>query len=508
MSAQTLITEHLDLWAGAVTKKSSSGRGGNRKVELTGIKKLRELILELAVRGKLVEQNPNDEPAPTLLTRIKDIEQELVKSKRIRKPKHVASISAEEAEFNLPSSWQWVRLGAIGQIVGGGTPKSGEPSFWSDKGIPWLTPADLYGLKEKFIASGNRDISELGLAKSSAQLLPLGSVLFSSRAPIGYVAITSGELATNQGFKSCVPRIQEMNQFIYYFLKRSAPHIDASASGTTFKEVSGTKVASIPMPLPPLEEQHRIVQKVDELMAICDRLEQQTSDQLDAHETLVETLLGTLTQSANATELADNWARLAEHFDTLFTTEQSIGKLKQSILQLAVMGRLVEQDEGDEPVINLLKQHYIISKPCSLNGWAEVSLGNLGTVLGGSTPTKSKGEFWNGSIPWVSPKDMKCHLIKDSQIRVTEQALSQSNLKLVPENSLIMVVRGMILAHSFPVAITESEVTINQDMKALTPPDEISKYLLLYLQASKHKVVELVDRSSHGTCKLISKNNK
>lgn len=354
MSAQELITEHLDLWTGAVTKKSSSGRGSNAKVELTGIKKLRELILELAVRGKLLTQDAGDECASALLDRIKGIEQELVKSKRIRKPKHLVSVSRKEAEFTLPSSWQWVRLGTIGQIVGGGTPKSAEPSYWSDKGIPWLTPADLYGLKEKYIASGNRDISELGLAKSSAQLLPVGSVLFSSRAPIGYVAITTGELATNQGFKSCAPYIQEMNQFIYYFLKRSAPYIDASASGTTFKEVSGTKVASILMPLPPLEEQKRIVQKVDELMALCDRLEQQTSDQLEAHETLVDTLLGTLTQSENATELADNWARLAAHFDALFTTEQSIDKLKQTILQLAVMGRLVEQDAEDEPASELL----------------------------------------------------------------------------------------------------------------------------------------------------------
>lgn len=99
---------------------------------------------------------------------------------------------------------------------------------------------------------------------------------------------------------------------------------------------------------------------------------------------------------------------------------------------------------------------------------------------------------------------MKLPLIHDSQVRITEQALKKTSLKVVPENSLLMVVRGMILAHSFPVAITGREVTINQDMKALVAPNEISKYLLLYLQAAKSKLVELVDRSSHGTCKLIS----
>jgi len=126
MSAHQLITEHLDLWTQSVTQKSTAGRGSNGKVELTGIKKLRELILELAVRGKLLTQDSGDECASTLLDRIKGIEQALIKSKRVRKPKHLASVSSEEVGFTLPSSWQCVRLGTIGQIVGGGTPKSGE----------------------------------------------------------------------------------------------------------------------------------------------------------------------------------------------------------------------------------------------------------------------------------------------------------------------------------------------------------------------------------------------
>ena len=356
MSPRELVTEHLDLWTGAVTKKSRSGRGSNGKVALTGIKKLRELILELAIRGKLLPQNPKDDPASSLYARIKEVEHDLVANKTIRKAKNQSDIAAEEIEFQIPDNWMWTRLGSVGQIIGGGTPKSGEPSYWTNDGIKWLTPADLYGLKHKYISEGKRDISELGLEKSSAHLLPKGSVLFSSRAPIGYVAITTEELATNQGFKNCAPFIYEMNEFLYFFLKRSARQIDASASGTTFKEVSGSKVASIRVPLPPLEEQHRIVQKVDELMALCDRLEQQTSNQLEAHETLVDALLGTLIQSQNVTELADSWTRLAAHFDTLFTTEQSIDKLKQTVLQLAVMGRLVEQNPANESTSHLLQR--------------------------------------------------------------------------------------------------------------------------------------------------------
>jgi len=120
------------------------------------------------------------------------------------------------------------------------------------------------------------------------------------------------------------------------------------------KRVPKDYFSSTPLPLPPTKEQHRIVQKVDELMALCDRLEQQTSDQIAAHDTLVDTLLRTLTQSQNATELVENWTRLAAHFDTLFTTEQSIDKLKQTILQLAVMGLLVDQGQFGESGIDQL----------------------------------------------------------------------------------------------------------------------------------------------------------
>jgi type I restriction enzyme S subunit len=353
---QTLITQHIDLWTGAVKDKSSAGRGGSSKRELYGIKKLRELILELAVRGKLVAQDPNDEPASVLLERIAAEKAELVKQGKIKKPKKLPEISEEEKPFELPQGWEWVFLGDIGSIVGGGTPKSGESAYWCDKGVKWLTPADLYGLNEKYIGSGKRDITQLGLEKSSAQLLPAGSVLFSSRAPIGYVAIASNTLSTNQGFKSVVPYMNELSDFIYYFLKRSAKLIDAEASGTTFKEVSGAVVNKVAMPLPPIREQHRIVNKVDELMALCDQLEQQTESSLDAHQTLVQTLLDTLLRSADAEELEQNWQRLSAHFDLLFTTEQSIDQLKQTILQLAVMGKLVPQDPNDEPASELLKR--------------------------------------------------------------------------------------------------------------------------------------------------------
>ena len=353
---QHLITDNIDVWTGAYAAKSSAGRGSSNKLNLHGIKKLRELILELAVRGKLVPQNTDDEPASVLLERIATEKARLVAEGKIKKQKPLPSVGEDEKPFGLPTGWEWVRLGAVGQIVGGGTPKSAEPSFWADSegGINWLTPADLYGLKEKYIATGRRNITPLGLSKSSAQLLPKGTILFSSRAPIGYVAIAEEEVCTNQGFKSCVPFETKLSGYIYQFLKRSAKYIDAAASGTTFKEVSGTIISLICVPLPPLSELQRIDAKIDELMALCDQLEQQQTNAIAAHATLVETLLTTLTNSTTAQETKENWNRIAEHFDTLFTTEHSIDQLKQTILQLAVMGKLVPQNPDDEPASVLL----------------------------------------------------------------------------------------------------------------------------------------------------------
>lgn len=356
MTVEKLITDHIDIWSSALQTRSAAGRGSNGKIDLYGIKKLRELILELAVRGKLVPQDPNDEPASELLKRIAAEKAELVKQGKIKKQKLLPEISEDKKPFELPAGWEWVRLGTIGEIVGGGTPKSDNPQYWAKEGIKWLTPADLYGLKGKYISSGARDITTDGLSNSSARLMPEGTVLFSSRAPIGYVAISNAELSTNQGFKSCVPYIKKISDYIYYYLLSAAKKIDEKASGTTFKEVSGAIVSKILMPLPPLEEQSRIVKTVDDLMIICDQLEQQSITSLDAHQQLVETLLATLTDSQNTKELSDNWVRISQHFDTLFTTEASIDALKQTILQLAVMGKLVPQDPNDEPASELLKR--------------------------------------------------------------------------------------------------------------------------------------------------------
>ncbi|UCI21339.1 restriction endonuclease subunit S [Mesorhizobium sp. B2-1-8] len=357
-SFDTFLTDHLDLWTSAIARRSSAGRGRSKKFSLYGVGKLRGLILDLAVRGKLVQQYPEDEPASELIKRIKTAKKRLVAENRVKQPRDFTDGDAVEAPFSIPESWMWVRLDAVGAIVGGGTPSAIDPENFAEpgSGFPWITPADLGGYTDLYITRGSRDLSEKGLSKSSATVLPKETVLFTSRAPIGYVAIASNPIATNQGFKSVVPYISDSSQYIALALRAFAHEINERAPSTTFKEVSGKIVAAVPFPLPPLSEQHRIVAKVEELMAVCDRLQAGTYATIEAHQLMVTELLATLTASRDATELVDNWARIEAHFDTLFATEDSVDQLKQTILQLAVMGRLVPQNPKDEPASELLKR--------------------------------------------------------------------------------------------------------------------------------------------------------
>lgn len=359
MSARELITEHLDLWTGAVTKKSSSGRGSNGKVELTGIKKLRELILELAVRGKLVEQYANDEPASMLLEKIDKDKAQLTQLGNLKKPKKYPQIAPEEHPFKIPSSWIWERMHRVFLKITDGTHHS--PPNKEDGDFLYVSAKNIKpeGVQLDGITYVTKGIHEEIYSRCNPEL---GDLLYIKDGATTGVA-TINNLDEAFSMLSSVALLKPhrdllSNKFLLYCLR--APffyqEMRAGMTGVAITRVTLKKLDLALIPVPPIEEQHRIVQKVDELMALCDQLEQQTSDQLEAHETLVDTLLGTLTQSENATELADNWARLAAHFDTLFTTEQSIDKLKQTILQLAVMGRLVEQDFSSEDSSELLQK--------------------------------------------------------------------------------------------------------------------------------------------------------
>lgn len=347
MSVEKLIVDHMETWTSALQTRSTAGRGSSGKIDLYGIKKLRELILELAVRGKLVPQDPNDEPASELLKRIAAEKAELVKQGKIKKQKPLPEISEEEKPFELPVGWEWVRLGDFTNIIRGITFPGNEKSQFQAPGkIACLRTAnvqeqidwdDLIYISDSFVKRDDQYLQEHDIVMSMAN----------SRELVGKVALASlpdNSKFTFGGFLS-VLRPLVVNEFYLMALLRCETYksqlIESASQTTNIANISLAKLNPLPVCIPPAKEQIHIVKKMNELMSLCDQLEQQSLTSLDAHQQLVETLLGTLTDSQNAEELAENWARISEHFDTLFTTEASVDALKQTILQLAVMGKLL-----------------------------------------------------------------------------------------------------------------------------------------------------------------------
>ncbi|WP_172906682.1 restriction endonuclease subunit S [Escherichia coli] len=353
MSVEKLIVDHMETWTSALQTRSTAGRGSSGKIDLYGIKKLRELILELAVRGKLVPQDPNDEPASELLRGMKKQQEDLIKERKIKKPKKLPSIDGTLESISVPQGWELCYLNDIGDWGAGATPNRTNSGYYGGD-IPWFKSGEL---SEDYITDSEEHITALALKECSLRDNQPGDVLIAMYgATIGKTSILNSRSTTNQAVCACTPFDGLSNQYLLIFLKASKKVFTAMGAGGAQPNISKEKIVATLFALPPLNEQLRIVKKVEQLMSLCDQLEQQSLTSLDAHQQLVETLLETLTDSQNAEELAENWARISEHFDTLFTTEASVDALKQTILQLAVMGKLVPQDPNDEPASELLKR--------------------------------------------------------------------------------------------------------------------------------------------------------
>lgn len=182
-----------------------------------------------------------------------------------------ALVPKEEQPYKIPSNWCWGILGEITSVIGGGTLSSKINEYYDNGDIAWITPSDLSNYNNMYISKGKKMITKLGLMKSSAKLLPKGTVCLSSRAPIGYVVIAKNELSTNQGFKSFLPSKVFKSEYLYWYLKSIKHILEAKASGTTFLELSAKKAGEVEIPLPPINEQQRIVNRIESLFVKLDR---------------------------------------------------------------------------------------------------------------------------------------------------------------------------------------------------------------------------------------------
>ena len=172
----------------------------------------------------------------------------------------------EELKREIPEEWANGTLEDLGEIVAGGTPSTNHPEYYSENGIAWITPNDLSNSNDKYITHGERDISEIGINNSSARLMPEGTVLLTSRAPIGYLGIAANEVCTNQGFKSIVPNGKFGSEFIYYTVEKMIGYLKLLGTGSTFTEISKAVVAKVKIVIP----EELIVKRFEEMVLdIC-----------------------------------------------------------------------------------------------------------------------------------------------------------------------------------------------------------------------------------------------
>jgi type I restriction enzyme S subunit len=433
---EQLIIDNLDVWTAAIQNKSTAGRGASSKQFLHGIKVLRTLILELAFSGSLVSDSK--ENADELFDSLHQIRNDLIKRKVIKKTRSEGDVSTSEVRLSIPKTWRWVRLGDVFDVRDG---THDSPKYQAE-GYPLVTSKNIY--------SGQLDLSNVKFISEEDHLkiserskVDKGDILFAMIGSIGNPVIIDVDpefSVKNVGlFKYYDPK-KSNPRYLQYYLKLAEKWFKEESSGAVQSFVSLGKLRSYPFPLSSLEEQSRIVAKVDELMALCDQLEHQTEDSLSAHQTLVETLLNALLDAAQSRDDSSSkestfdqaWQRIAEHFDVLFTTEHSIDQLKQTILQLAVMGKLVPQDPNDEPASVLLekiaaeKERLVkegkikkqkplpeISeeeKPFELPvGWEWCRLPDIGDLARGKSkhrPRNDKVLYVDGNIPLVQTGDV------------------------------------------------------------------------------------------------------
>ena len=345
VNVASLVSDNLDIWTTAVEHKSGAGRGGGKRISLYGVDRLRELILDLAVRGKLISQNMKDEPAAELLKKIAVERARLAKAGVTWKRKASESDS-EDAPYAIPDGWVWTRIADIGHDWGQMEPSGN------------FTYVDVGSIDQRAGIIRSPSVLSASEAPSRARkIVKKGTVIYSTVRPyLLNIAIVDQDFdpepIASTAFAIVHPFEGVAASFLYRYL-RSAPfiaYVEECQTGIAYPAINDKQFFSAWFPLPPLAEQQRIVAKVDELMALCDALEAESAIAMAAHQVLVEALLATLTTSTDEADLRASWARMEAHFDTLFNTVESIEAFKQTIFELAVRGRLVAQNAEDEPV--------------------------------------------------------------------------------------------------------------------------------------------------------------
>ena len=423
---------------------------------------LKASILQYAIQGKLVEQRPEEGTGEELYQQMQTDKQTLIREKKIKKEKPLPDIIDDEIPFDVPESWKWVKVGNVGSWSSGATPSRTNPAYYGGS-IPWLKTGDL---NDGFIQEVPEYITDLALEKTSLRLNPIGSVLMAMYgATIGKLGILEIPVTTNQACCACIPYAGMNNKYLFYYLMSMRQSYIGMAEGGAQPNISKEKIVNSLIPLPPAEEQRRIVAKIEGLLPYVDRY-------------------------------AATYEKL-EQFNAKFPED-----MKKSILQYAIQGKLVDQrsEEGigeelyrqiQEEKKRLIKEGTIKKeKPLAEiaedeipfdipESWKWVRLSTIGITQTGNTPSKSQPEYIGIDIPFITPGD-----ILNGQICYSNQALSllgKEVARVCCAGSIMQVCIGGSIGKA---AITYREVAFNQQINVVSPIACLSEYLFAVMQSA------------------------
>lgn len=371
---------------------------------------LKKKILDEAIHGKLVENDPSLKPV--------DVEE-----------------STDKLPFEIPNNWKWVEIKNVVNMASGGTPSRNIKEYWENGNIPWVKISDM---KEKYLNSTDEFITNDGLKNSSAKLFSKGTILYSIFATIGNVSILNIDASTNQAIVGLTPKVEIDINFLYFILKHIKDFINQLGKGTSQLNINQQVLKKTLIPLPPLEEQEKIVKKIEELFQLIDKKEKND--------------------------------KAKEKLKIL---------LKEKILDSAIHGKLVENDLS-LPAIDIeeVKADIPFNIP---SNWKYTYLNNVGIWKAGSTPLKDNLDYYrDGNIPWVLTGDLNDGILSTCKHYITEKAFNECSLKLNKIGSVLIAMYGATIGR---VAINLMKVTTNQACCACECYDNIiyNKYLFYYL---------------------------
>ncbi|WP_026770437.1 restriction endonuclease subunit S [Asinibacterium sp. OR53] len=502
------ILKSFEVWTDAQGIKSKGRVKSIDNISFEGISRLRDLVLDLAIRGKLVFQNGDDDSASILLEKSETEKDKLIEQGKIKKHKQLEEITENNFPFELPNGWQWAWFADAYFFQEGPGIRNWQ---FRTKGIKLLNVQNIVNNK-LILDNTDKYIDEKEYTEKYLHFtIEENDLLFaSSGGSWGKSAFFSDpgyKVIVNTSTIRIHPYVQDSSKnYLKYFLDSSFFKQQMIAQLVGMQPNFGsTHLLKILVPIPPSAEQFRIAEKVEELISVCDKLEEEKANNLKTHQYLVDCLLETLTNAANADELHSAWEKISEQFETLFCTDESIDQLKETILQLAVMGKLTKQNPKDESAslllerINDIKQKLIedelirkenkltdvpvVEQPFVLpENWSWVRLGTITNKIGsGSTPKGGKEVYSENGILFLRSQNIRNEgLLLDDVVyidKITNEKMSNSIVML---NDILLNITGGSLGRSTIFLDAEKKANVSQHVTIIRPTlEESSPYLHL-----------------------------